>query len=101
MPYAITHKPTDVICQCGAIVKFASMQKHLLTAKHQRDVVGCENITSILSQKCRSCSSHTHTLLYILIYAFLFSPVGGRDYGLNLALGAPRGRTCYGRLRQS
>jgi hypothetical protein len=23
MPYAITHKPTDAICQCGALVKFS------------------------------------------------------------------------------
>jgi hypothetical protein len=44
MPYTITHKPSDYICQCGAIVKVSYMQKHLLTAEHQRDVVGCENI---------------------------------------------------------
>jgi len=43
MPYTTTHKPVDCICQCGAIIKYSNMQKHLLSAKH-RDMVGCENI---------------------------------------------------------
>jgi hypothetical protein len=51
MPYTINHKPSDYICQCGAIVKASYMQKHLLTAKHQRDVVGCENIEVVAHYK--------------------------------------------------
>ena len=47
MPYTINHKPSDYFCMCGAIVKASSVQKHLLTAKHQRDVVGCENIEAV------------------------------------------------------
>jgi hypothetical protein len=27
LPYTINHRPTDVICQCGAIVKASYMQK--------------------------------------------------------------------------
>jgi hypothetical protein len=46
MPYTTTttHKPVDCICQCGAIIKYNHMQKHLLSAKHRRDMVGCENV---------------------------------------------------------
>ena len=44
MPYTINHKPSDCICQCGAIVKASYTPKHLRTAKHARDMVGCENI---------------------------------------------------------
>jgi hypothetical protein len=44
MPYTVNHEPADHICKCGAIVKAGYMQKHLLTATHQRDVVGCENV---------------------------------------------------------
>ena len=51
MPYTINHKPSDYICQCGAIVKASYMQKHLLTAKHQRDVVGCENVEVVAHYK--------------------------------------------------
>ncbi len=42
MPYTITHKPSDVICECGAIVKVTYMAKHLLTAKHQRELLQCQ-----------------------------------------------------------
>ncbi len=45
MPYTISeHKPVDCICKCGAIIKYTNMRKHLLSAKHRRDMVGCENI---------------------------------------------------------
>ena len=45
MPYKISKcKPVHVICKCGAIVKHSAMIKHLLTAEHARDVIGCENI---------------------------------------------------------
>ena len=44
MPYTIDHKPSDCICQCGAVIKASYMGKHLRTAKHARDMVGCENI---------------------------------------------------------
>ena len=45
MPYKISqHKPADVICQCGAVLKYSNMPKHLRTAKHARDMVGREHI---------------------------------------------------------
>ncbi len=45
MPYKISqHKPADVICQCGAIIKFSSMPIHLRTAKHARDMLDREHI---------------------------------------------------------
>ena len=45
MPYTISeHKPVDCICKCGANIKYTNMRKHLLSAKHRRDMVGCENI---------------------------------------------------------
>jgi len=47
----LNHEPSDYICKCGAIVKAPYMQKHLLTAKHQRDVVGCENIEVVALYK--------------------------------------------------
>jgi hypothetical protein len=37
-------KPTDVICKCGAIIKWHKMPQHLLSTEHARDMVGCENI---------------------------------------------------------
>ena len=52
MPYTISeHKPADCICKCGAIIKYSSMQKHLLSAKHRRDMVGCENVTVVAHYK--------------------------------------------------
>jgi len=51
MPYTINHKPSDSICKCGAIVKASYIHKHLLTAKHQRDVVGCENVEVVAHYK--------------------------------------------------
>ena len=46
MPYykICHHRPADVICKCGAIVKHRDMPKHLLTAEHAREMVGRENI---------------------------------------------------------
>ena len=35
---------TTVICQCGAILSQYYMEKHLRTAKHERDIVGREHI---------------------------------------------------------
>ena len=47
MPYTL--KPdNNVICQCGAIINKYYMQKHLQTAKHERDMVGRENIEVII-----------------------------------------------------
>ena len=37
-------KPADVICKCGAIVKWHKIPQHLLSTEHARDIVGCENI---------------------------------------------------------
>ncbi len=43
MPYS--PKPdNDVICQCGCIVKKYYMPKHLQTIRHERNMVGRENI---------------------------------------------------------
>jgi hypothetical protein len=43
--YHMPHKAdTFVICQCGAINSKYYMQKHLQTAKHERDMIGRENI---------------------------------------------------------
>ena len=43
MPYTL--KPdNNVICQCGAIINKYYVQKHLQTAKHEREIQGCENI---------------------------------------------------------
>ena len=43
MPYTL--KPdNNVICQCGAIINKYYVQKHLQTAKHERDMIGRENI---------------------------------------------------------
>ena len=45
MPYKISKcKPVDVICQCGAIIKYCNMPQHLLTAEHAREMVGREQI---------------------------------------------------------
>jgi hypothetical protein len=45
MPYKISKcRPADVICKCGAIIKWEKMQQHLLSTEHARDMVGCENI---------------------------------------------------------
>ena len=45
MPYKILkHKPADVICQCGAIIKWGKMPQHLLTTEHARDMIGSEHI---------------------------------------------------------
>ena len=45
MPYKISkHKPEDVICQCGAIIKWGKMPQHLLTTEHARDMIGREHI---------------------------------------------------------
>jgi hypothetical protein len=45
MPYKISeHKPADVICQCGAIVKYNRMHNHLLSTEHARDMIGREHI---------------------------------------------------------
>ncbi len=45
MPYKISkHKPEDVICQCGAIIKWGKMPQHLLTTEHIEGIVGRENI---------------------------------------------------------
>jgi hypothetical protein len=45
MPYKISqHKPADVICQCGAIVKYCNMPLHLLTTEHARGMIGREHI---------------------------------------------------------
>ena len=35
---------TTVICQCGVILSKYYMEKHLRTAKHERDMVGREHI---------------------------------------------------------
>ena len=37
-------KPADVICQCGAIIKYCDMPQHLLTIEHARDMIGREHI---------------------------------------------------------
>ena len=45
MPYKIQqHRPADVICKCGDIIKWHKMPQHLLSTEHARDIVGCENI---------------------------------------------------------
>ena len=45
MPYKISKcKPADVICQCGDIVKWCNMSKHILTTEHIEGLVGRENI---------------------------------------------------------
>jgi hypothetical protein len=45
MPYKISNcKPADVICKCGAIIKWHKMPQHLSSTEHARDIVGCENI---------------------------------------------------------
>ena len=78
MPYTFTHKPSDVICQCGSIVKVSYVPKHLLTANkkrdlvcvkrdllcvkrdlvcvclHQRAIVGCENVEVVADYKYAS-----------------------------------------------
>ena len=38
----------SVICQCGAFINKYYMQKHLQTAKHERDMVGRENIEVLI-----------------------------------------------------
>ena len=38
----------NVICQFGAIINKYYMQKHLQTAKHERDMVGRENIEVLI-----------------------------------------------------
>ena len=46
MPYSL--KPDkDVLCQCGCIVKKYHMPKHLQTAKHEREMQGCDNVEDI------------------------------------------------------
>jgi hypothetical protein len=57
MPYAITHKPSDVICQCGAIVKVTCMAKHLPTAKHQRDLLQCQKTYYSVKRDLLQCQS--------------------------------------------
>ena len=47
MPYTLK-ADTSVICECGAIVGKYYMQKHLQTAKHERDMVGRENIEVLI-----------------------------------------------------
>jgi hypothetical protein len=37
-------KPADVICQCGAIIKYCDMPQHLLTIEHARDMIGREHV---------------------------------------------------------
>ena len=52
MPHTISeHKPVDCICKCGAIIKYNHMNKHLLSAKHRRDMIGCENIQVVTHYK--------------------------------------------------
>ena len=38
------HKPADVICECGDIVKWSDMPKHILTTEHIEGLVGHEYI---------------------------------------------------------
>ena len=40
-----------VTCQCGCLVNKYYMEKHLRTAKHQRDIVGRENIEVVSHYK--------------------------------------------------
>ncbi len=43
MPDKISqYKPVDVICQCGAIIKYCNMPQHILT--YIEGLVGRENI---------------------------------------------------------
>ena len=35
---------TSVICKCDAIINKDHMHKHLQTAKHERDIIGRENV---------------------------------------------------------
>ena len=52
MPYKISeHKPGDCICKCGAIIKYCNMPKHLQSAKHRRDMLGCENVQVVAHYK--------------------------------------------------
>jgi hypothetical protein len=37
-------KPADVICECGDIVKWSDMPKHILTTEHIEGLVGREYI---------------------------------------------------------
>ena len=49
MPYTLK-SDTTVICQCGAVFSKYYMQKHLQTAKHERDMIGREHI-EVVDQK--------------------------------------------------
>ena len=52
MPYTINHKPCRRIHGSAVLLlKHPHMQKHLLTAKHQRDVIGCENVEVVAHYK--------------------------------------------------
>jgi len=62
MPYTL--KPdNNVICQCGAIIYKYYMQKHLQTAKHEREMQGRENIYVVDHYKYKPRNN-----IYIYIY---------------------------------
>jgi hypothetical protein len=46
MPYykICHHRPADVICKCGKIIKHSNMTKHILTTEHIEGLIGRENI---------------------------------------------------------
>ena len=62
MPYTLK-SDTTVICQCGAVVSKYYMQKHLQTAKHERDMVGREHIEVVDHYKYKPRNNS-----YIYIY---------------------------------
>jgi len=48
MPYKISKcKPKDVICQCGDVVKWHDMPKHILTTSRIEGLIGREHIEVI------------------------------------------------------
>ena len=56
---------TTVICECGAMVCKYYMPKHLGTAKHERDMVGRENVQIPEHLSLYVC-------MYILIYVGMY-----------------------------
>ena len=72
----------DVICQCGCIVNRYYMKKHLETAKHEREMVGRENIEVVEHYKYKPrlitqniIKNQTKIFKYIfLLHDFMFVP---------------------------
>ena len=64
-------EPT-VICQCGAIISKYYMPKHLRTAKHARDVVGCEKIEVVAHYKYVPRNRQIIFTMWLRTYAYTY-----------------------------